>query len=190
MAKNRIMCLSVLLCVVILLLIRGVYYLGSKNNQNSSANLQQKKTINTESMSQEVYTNSVYSFTLEYPKYLSNYVRKDNNSFTIDYPGMSDVPLFSLDIIKTAQDPIVWWNQVGSKSYSWIFNTAFNDVGVGEKSNIKAKQIIGQRKSPGGAILSASLFIIPGESYLLVVSENSSGLGDGGSILSSLRFTL
>lgn len=167
------------------------FYLGTKysDKQVQDQSFAKKNQMSNQT-GQQTYVNNTYKFSFKYPSSLENYVLKNENSFSIGYPGPSDVPLFSLDIIKTTKDPMNWWNQEGKEKYSWILNTKINNVAVGEKGEIKAKEIMGQRKSPGGATVSTSLIIIPGKDFLLVVNNNSDMLGvsETSDILASFNF--
>lgn len=119
----------------------------------------------------KTYTNEEYEFEIKYPSELAEYVSSIEKSFNIDYPGMSDVPLLSITYYQTSLVSEDWWNQSGKKEFPWLFNTAFNKMEIA--NGIKVTEVIGQRKTPGGATLSSRLLLISHNNVLFAVWGSS-----------------
>lgn len=167
--------------LLVIALIGGAIYFGKVNlpRTQTAVNPEQQVAKSTvdETANWKTYTSTKYGFSVKYPPELENYILKNDNSFSISYPGPSDVSLFTIHVYETTSSPTDWWNQVGKTKYPGIFNTAFNQIEIsgpnGESRGIKGTEVLGQRKSPGGATLSTSLYLIPHNNYLFVLSDNS-----------------
>jgi len=139
----------------------------------------------------KTYRNEEYGFDLQYPSKLSDYILENANHFTITYPGPSDIPLISVNYYQTMLTPQEWWEENGATLYSWLFNTAFNQIEIsgsqGELTGLKGIEVVGQRKSPGGSTLSSSIILLPHSNNLFIVYGFDSE-EDYKNILSTFRF--
>ncbi len=134
--------------------------------------LQTSPTLQTDqSVNWKTYTNEEFNFSLKYPSSLVD-IGESENDLTISYPGPSDQPLFSVNFYRTNLAPQVWWKQNGETLYAWLFNTAFNRIEIsepGELKGLEAIEVVGQRRSPGGATLSSSIILLPHNDDLFVI---------------------
>lgn len=150
----------------------------------------------------KTYISTSHGFSIKYPAELSDYTNTTDEFLYIHYPGESDVPFFEIRVYETKLSPEEWWNQVGKNQYPIkISNTAFNRTAFFDKDDprreIKGVEMIGQRKSPGGATLPTRLFLVPKDDFLLVIfgetqgyekNSNTKDIAGCDQILSTFRF--
>lgn len=187
MFKNEAMLRRKILAVVIVLLFLNTIAIplsqliitsNLKNQIKTNTNTVVANQISDPTTTWKTHKNTIYGFSLMYPQELVNYVSELNNGLIIGYPGPADRSLFSVQAYKTELLPKEWWNTVGKFQNKQIFNTAFNDIAIPSKQNssyseIKGIEVIGQRKTPGGATFSTSLILIPHNSFIYVVEDNT-----------------
>lgn len=180
--KNRSfpMWLFPLLALLIVLLAGGMYLLNmQKETTKADPPIQPTPTVSPTPdpvIGWKLFTSASQDFSFKYPSALSGYLQESKKGVVISYPGASDMNLFAVDVYQTDLSPEAWWEKQGKKNYSWLYNTAVNSValsGSNRDDELKGIEIIGQRKTEGGATLSASLKIFPHNHSLYVITNNT-----------------